>query len=433
MAESTLFRPEVLAAKRGEWLGSVILVRPVSFALVTAFAVLCAGAILAFLFFGVYTKRTQVAGLLVPDRGLIKVMAQQPGVVVESRVKEGQSVKEGDVLYVLSSERLTDNTALSGDGSRIGVGTNAVILKTVRARQESLKDEHTVQARLTAQQHEQIARRILDLRAEVAQIDKEITTQAERVASARSLYQRYRILAGRHFLSELALQQKQDELLDQQGRHQALQRNRLALFRELTSAQSELAQLPGQSELKQAQIARMNSELEQTGVAAEAQRRILVTAPQDGTVTAILAEPGQTVDNHPLLTLLPANSRLEAQLYVPSRAAGFIEPGQKVLIRYAAYPYQKFGQYEGTVVDVSRTALSPQEIPAQLASSATPPGGGEGLYRIEVTLAAQTATAYGKPQPLAAGMALEADVLQDTRSLIEWVLEPLYSLKGKVS
>jgi membrane fusion protein len=200
----------------------------------------------------------------------------------------------------------------------------------------------------------------------------------------------------------------------------------------LASAQSELTQLPARSKREQAQIARLVSELEQTGVTTEAQRRILVTAPQDGTVTAILAEPGQTVTSQPLLTILPANARLEAQLYVPSRAAGFIEPGQKVLIRYAAFPYQKFGQYEGTVSGVSRTALPPQEIPAQLAS-ATPQSGVEGLYRIQVTLAAQSATAYGKPQPLAAGMALEADVLQDTRSLIEWVLEPLYSLKGKVS
>ena len=440
MGESPLFRPEALAAKRGEWFGRVILVRPFSFAFLTAFAVLCAGAILVFLFYGEYTKRAQVTGLLVPDRGLIKVMAQQPGVVVERRVKEGQSVKEGDVLYVLSSERLTGGLAPSRDGSQVGVGANAAILETVRARQESLKDEHTQQARLAAQQHEQLTRRILDLRAEVAQLDNEIATQAARVASSHSQYQRHKNLAERHFLSELALQQKQDELLDQQGRHQALQRNRLTLARELTSAQNELAQLPARSKREQAQIARLVSELEHTGVATEAQRRILITAPQDGTVTAILAEPGQTATSQPLLTLLPANTRLEAQLYVPSRAAGFIEPGQKVLIRYAAFPYQKFGQYEGTVVGVSRTALSPQEIPAQLASAA-PPGGvpqglpfvGEGLYRIQVALASQAATAYGKPQPLAAGMALEADVLHDTRSLIEWVLEPLYSLKGKVS
>jgi len=430
----SLFRPEVMAAKRGEWFGRVILVRPLSFAFLTAFAVLCAGAILAFLFYGEYTKRAQVTGLLVPDRGLIKVMAQQAGVVVERRVKEGQVVKEGEVLYVLSSERLTDSLTPAGDGRQVGVGTNAAILDTGRARQENLKDEHTQQARLTAQQHEQLTRRILDLRAEAAKLDNEIATQAERVASARSQYQRHKSLAEQHFLSELALQQKQDDLLDQQGRHQALQRNRLTLARELASAQSELAQLPARSQREQAQIARLVSELEQTGVTTEAQRRILVTAPQDGTVTAILAEPGQTSTSQPLLTLLPANARLEAQLYVPSRAAGFIEPGQKVLIRYAAYPYQKFGQYVGKVIYVSRTALSPQEIPAQLAGAAPQgQGGGEGLYRIQVTLAAQSATAYGKPQPLAAGMALEADVLQDTRSLIEWVLEPLYSLKGKVS
>jgi len=52
MTQSALFRREVMEARRGEWFGGVVLVQPLSFALVTAFAVLCAGAILAFLFFG---------------------------------------------------------------------------------------------------------------------------------------------------------------------------------------------------------------------------------------------------------------------------------------------------------------------------------------------------------------------------------------------
>jgi membrane fusion protein len=58
--------------------------------------------------------------------------------------------------------------------------------------------------------------------------------------------------------------------------------------------------------------------------------------------------------------------------------------------------------------------------------------GSEPLYRITVNLAAQAVTAYGQPQMLQAGMSLDADILQERRRLYEWVLEPLYSLTGKL-
>lgn len=156
-----------------------------------------------------------------------------------------------------------------------------------------------------------------------------------------------------------------------------------------------------------------------------------MTAPQDGTVTAILAEPGQTVSAQPLATLLPAGSRLVVHLYAPSKAIGFVEPGQHVRMRFAAYPYQKFGQYEGTVTQVSRTSLTSAELPAQLATVAQQ-SAGEGLYRVSVELASQTVQAYGKSQPLTVGMQLEADVLQETRTLVEWVLSPVIGLRGKL-
>ncbi|VWD58499.1 bacteriocin secretion protein [Burkholderia contaminans] len=77
---------------------------------------------------------------------------------------------------------------------------------------------------------------------------------------------------------------------------------------------------------------------------------------------------------------------------------------------------------------LARTALSS----AELATSGGPIDRDGSYYRITVALNAQQVTAYGKPQPLQAGMALKADVLQERRRLYEWVLEPLYSLTGKL-
>ena len=130
----------------------------------------------------------------------------------------------------------------------------------------------------------------------------------------------------------------------------------------------------------------------------------------------------------PLLSLLPQGSELQAQLLVPSRAIGFIEPGDKVLLRYQAYPYQKFGQSKGRVLRISRSAINPLESTAFSGNAS----GSEPLYRVQIALESQHILAYGKAESLLPGMALEAEILGERRKLYEWLLEPLYSLHGRV-
>ena len=104
---------------------------------------------------------------------------------------------------------------------------------------------------------------------------------------------------------------------------------------------------------------------------------------------------------------------------MPSHAVGFIEPGDRVLLRYQAYPHQKFGHQAGRILRLSRSAT--------LAPGATEPH-----YRAVVALDAQTVTAFGRQEPLRPGMVLEADILGERRKLYEWLLEPLYSLRGRI-
>jgi membrane fusion protein len=111
-----------------------------------------------------------------------------------------------------------------------------------------------------------------------------------------------------------------------------------------------------------------------------------------------------------------------------------VQSGQAVWLRYAAYPYQKFGMARGEVRDVSRTPVNPQDLPAgqaqallQAAQSQEP------LYRIRVRLAQQDIEAYGERQPLKPGMALEADVMQDRRAVWEWLLEPVLAMRARAA
>jgi membrane fusion protein len=259
------------------------------------------------------------------------------------------------------------------------------------------------------------------------------------VASVQTQLDKFTSLAEQKFLSELALAQKRDEWLDQQGRLQTIERGITERQRDKNAMQNELSQIRTRSDREREQLARAVSEIEGASINTEAQRQFVVTAPQAGTVTAIVAELGQLATGSPLLTILPADATLVAQLFAPSNAVGFIEANQSVNLRFAAFPYQKFGQYQGTVTSVSKVALSPSELPQALGSTpgalgstaGSNQGAGDGLYRITVALKEQSVATYGGQTQLTAGMQLEADILQDTRRLIEWVLEPLFSLRGK--
>jgi membrane fusion protein len=117
-----------------------------------------------------------------------------------------------------------------------------------------------------------------------------------------------------------------------------------------------------------------------------------------------------------------------------ARQAGFVEKGQRVLLRYAAYPYQKFGMGNGEVIEVSRSPYVVQELPTHIAATLSGIAqSGDPVYRVTVRVTDQAVQAYGRAHELKAGMLAEADIVQDTRKLWEWVLEPVFSLSGKVA
>src|SRR5690606_36870620 len=110
-------------------------------------------------------------------------------------------------------------------------------------------------------------------------------------------------------------------------------------------------------------LSRSLAELEQERTSIAAGGEELVQAPVAGLVATRLIEPSQSVEaGQPLFALLPRGSQLLAQLLAPSRRIGFVSPGDAVLLRYLAYPHEKFGHYRGRVLSVSRNALGVREL-----------------------------------------------------------------------
>jgi len=423
-ASVPLFRSEVLIERQTQHLGTVLLAPRLSHQLFAIGAVLATAAILALLFYGEFTRKARINGLLLPQEGLVRVFAPHPGVMTGLFIKEGQEVHKGQRLLTLSAE--LQSTAMGA--------TQAEVARRLAERRAALSEERRQRERLLAQQQRAFGDRLTALSAEQRQIEHDVELLRSRVdLSARNLAMNHE-LHDQGFISEQRLQMVEGEKLEQAARLGALQRQRIALLREQTSLEGELRDLPVKTAAELSTIEQNLAAVEQELATAEALREIVVPAPQDGTVTAILAELGGHANvGSPLLLIVPAGTKLEAHLYGPSRAVGFVHAGQRVLLRYQAYPYQKFGHYEGTVTTVSRSAVSPGELPPQLSgvTAATVGVAPEPVYRITVRLARQTVTAYGEQVQLQPGMQLEADVALETRRLYEWVLEPLYTITGK--
>lgn len=416
---SSLFRPEVLEAKSESWLGSISLAQPLPLWVMTSFAALAALLIALFLVFGSYTRRVVVTGRIVPVKGLITVLAPASGIITRLGNAEGEQVRVGQVLAVVDVPRVT-----VGEGDAI----DAVQARLTQRRQ-GLEDERRAKGQLLDAQADGLAAQLSAARRELTQLKREIVTREKLTRIAEETLQRQRKLLPSGYVSVLQVKQQESAWLQAVGEVQAMRRQVSVARQNLAQLQQARQQLPAQRLASDAGYLRDLAAIGQEKIETEARGALAITAPVTGLVATQLVKPGQAVQaGQPMLSLLPGDGKLEAELLAPSRAVGFMKPGDDVLLRYQAYPYQKFGQQHGSVVSVSRGALSQSELQTLLGGSVQ----SEPMYRVTVKLARQAITAYGKPELLKPGMALEADVLGERRRLIEWAFEPLYSLQGKV-
>ncbi|KVX61941.1 HlyD family secretion protein [Burkholderia stagnalis] len=415
----SLFRQEALDATRHKLMGTVSLYSPPWRWLTIGVATATTLALVAFLVFGTYTKRERVAGQLLPAKGLLTVAPPLMGTVIDTRVREGQTVAAGAELMAVSAEVATE---LGSTRERVG--------EQLRLQRTRLEADLASQSQLRDEANRGLRARAAALNDQLAQIALQKTQRARQIVLAQRQLGKLQSMREQGYASNSQVEQQEAALLDAQARVQDLARQRLDVEQQLDQIRQQLRELPLNTRNQQNDIERKLADVDQSIAENEARRAVILRAPQASVVAALLAKPGQVVNaGQSVVSLLPQGAQLEAQLMVPSRAIGFVRPGARVVLRYQAYPFQKFGQQFGRVSEVSRTALSPQEV-ANLTGQTNVP---EQLYRVIVALDRQDIAAYGKREALRPGMALEADVLIDKRRLIEWVLEPLYALGRRAS
>lgn len=371
----------------------------------------------ALLCFGSFTRHESVNGALVPDRGLLTLTPLSAGMVSKAFVVEGATVRAGDPVLEISGE--LDSTSL-GD-------TQASVISQLEIKRSRLNADMQAQDHLYAAQQRDLHRRIALLQAQLDNTTEQVRLQRQRADSALRLYEQWVSAAEKGILTKVQLLQQQDIAIQHQGQLKELQKHALDLRVEHSQLQSQLEQNPATLEAKRNEIARQIADVAQSLSESEARRSIILRAPADGIIGNLFVHAGQPVSaQQPLVTLLPKNITLRAELWVPSKAVGFVTRGDRVLLRYQAFPYQKFGRHAGRVVEVSRSAVTSKELSSLLGQQID-----EARYRVIVELETQHIVANGRNELLRPGMVLDADILLEQRKLIEWMFEPVYEMTGR--
>ena len=418
----SLFRKEAIDAQREKFLGETGAAQPVHLWVYTLLTVIIAAMLIAVAVWGQYTRRERVQGYLASEVGAAPLMVSDAGVIAELMVKEGDEVAAGAPIARISVDRSGTNAAASDETVVHELGTRKTLLE--QEREQTLL--------LGQQQVDQLKKRVVDLQKEIAQADREIELQQQRLASSRIIAKRYTELENDRFISDIVVRQKLDDVTDQEIKIQTLRRQRAALEKDLASARLDIPAISLRTGTQSEQIARQISEVAQSVAERDVRREqdvkreMLVRAPFAGTITNIALSRGQTVaSDTPLATLLPKDSALHAELLVPTRAIGFVHPGQDVSLRYEAFPYERFGQYRGAVTSVGRTIWSQGESVGPLSVR-------EPVYRIVVHLASQNIASSGQEFPLRAGMVVSADLLMEKRTILEWLFQPVLQLRERM-
>ncbi|ENM1931665.1 HlyD family secretion protein [Vibrio cholerae] len=411
-----LFREEVFQAKKNRLFGDVVINQP-AFLYVIITAVFVLFIVLSiYISQSSYSRKETVKGYLIPEKGLMKVFLNRSGVVGDLLVEEGSKVNAGDGLAkIINSQSLSSGVELSD-----------ILVDELEKQKVTLSEELRVIYKIQENDINQISLKLAQLEDSLNVIKKIKLTVQNKLELKERLFTNNKELYERGYISKINLFDSHEEYLNIRESMDGLDREILDLVAKIADFEVKKNSIPNEVELKRISIERRISEINMQILELKNKYEFIVKAPESGTVTAIQAYTGTNINNNvPLLSIIPEDSILEIEMLLPTRSAGFIQIGDPVRIRFDAFPYQKFGSIKGEVTKIDKALLLPtdQMLPIRLE---------EASYKVSAKLEKQEIVAYDKSFSLKVGMIAEADIILENRSLLDWLLDPIYALQGKL-
>ena len=359
------------------------------------------------------------------------------GVVTNINVHEGQRVKKGETLLALDKTTAEKDAATANQSlnaarverdilRRLAVGGNTdEIINSADLPDETkamLRQFAGSQTALSAARQQAVNGTISNYQQQLQfnqQVKNQLETNAQNLKNRKAEIEKQ--LPNANPVDKLRLQ---NELSNIDQRITSADSAVLGQNQQLLQSQSALTQAQNQS---QTQTAETNSAFNNQIIASEKRiielennlvkaRQMLaqttITAPVDGTVLSLTVKTIGGVVNagQQLAQIVPEKVPLYVDAALDNQDIGFVKPGQRVVVKVATYPFQRYGYLEGTVENISPDSIQDDK---------------KGLiYKAKIKLNDEKSSKQNQLK-LLPGMSVSAEIATGQRRIIEFFLDPL--------
>nr|WP_228287517.1 HlyD family secretion protein [Serratia ureilytica] len=403
-----------------KWRGRALLLPGIPFWLTTGLCLFFIVAFLTFIIAGTYTRRTNVTGEITSYPRAANVYSTVQGVVVKQLVTEGQIITAGTPIYQIDVSKSTRSGVVS-DNQRRDINSQQARIAQIISRLEDNKRATLAMLEKQKAQYTAAFERSTDI---LRRAQEGIRIMKENMQNYRH-YQAKGLINKDQLTNQIALYyQQQNNLLGLSGQNEQNALQITALESQIHTQAAEFDNQIYQMELQRYELQKELLNIDASGV-------IIVRALSEGRVDSMSVTVGQMVNvGDSLLQMLPDKvDHYALVLWVPNDAIPYISTGDRVNVRYDAFPAEKFGQFAGTVSVISKAPASPQEMqtyqgaPKAALTAAIP------YYKVIVRPEKQAISYHGKRLSLENGMKAQSTLFLEKRKVYQWMLSPFYDMK----
>ncbi|CAH5764468.1 Colicin V secretion protein CvaA, partial (plasmid) [Escherichia coli] len=415
-----VFRQKAIDNQKVKWCGQALLLPGIPYWAVAGVCIFFITAFLTFIITGSYTRRVNVTGEISTWPRAANVYSSIQGVVVKQYVTVGQIISAGMPIYQIDVSKSTRSGVVS-ENQRKDINSQLERITQIISRLESNKKATLDMLEKQKVQYTTAFQRSTDI---LRHAREGIHIMKENMNNYR-LYQSKGLINKDQLTNQIALYyQQQNNLLGLSGQNElnALQ---------ITALESQIHIQAAEFDNQVYQMELQRYELQKELLNTDASGTIIIRALTDGRIDSLSVTVGQMVNvGDSLLQVIPRNIKhYSLVLWVPNDAIPYITVGDRVNIRYEAFPAEKFGQFAGKVSAISEAPASPQEMQTYPGAPRTALVNSVPYYKVTVRPEKQVIVYGGKHLSLENGMKAQSTLFLEKRRIYQWMLSPFYDMK----
>ncbi|WP_187275109.1 HlyD family efflux transporter periplasmic adaptor subunit [Methylobacterium sp. WL120] len=396
--------------------------------LLVLFFVVLAAFLMAAMWFGSFAKQETMRGIVLGSKGSQRLAAIVDGTVSKVWVAQGDKVVVGQrILTIMPQQSAAGAKPLSETELQSLTEQRQTIRRQIAELEASMAND----ANDLAAMGSNVAKINENLQRQEGVLNAAMTAQDGTIRKLQAYLKLGDVTRDVVIAQERIRQDYTRQLLD--VRLQVSQLASSQIERRRTVQQNKMANANERAQLGRA-LAELESRIERARSAISTD----VIVGIDGRIAALNVREGSDVRvGDTLAALGDPDATFTIGLQAPSKTMGLLAIGQRVVLKYDAFPYKTFGIKHGRIMAIGRQPMSiPKEddpgamLDVSLAKAGPRPPP-QSKYLIEVEPEDRTIEAYGAERPILVGSTLSADVVVERRRLIDWVLDPIFAMRGR--